>query len=330
MKTQSILSVAAFGLVTLILGSGLQAIELKPTTLEQELHQIRFEGVTAQLQSSSRFDAQMEPGLDDLEAPSKPGETIKRKSPLKAFLLSAILPGAGQFYNGGKIKPAVFLGIEVGSLLMRFKKEGEADDATDAYKAFNDEHWGMPKFLDLRNPGDTVPSINAYTQYLYWAYGVYDDNDSAAASLTHHLPDTKTQQYYEMTGKYDQFAWGWDDAVRPKGGPGLRDFYIDSCTSDGDLLRITSIATAPYSLNRITYEGMRKKANDLYNTADTWLYVTIANHLISGFEAYISAKKHNREVAESDLEFSRINMDVSLKSYHTVRDTPYVKLSYKF
>jgi len=92
-----------------------------------------------------------------------------------------------------------------------------------------------------------------------------------------------------MTGKYDQFAWGWDDAVR--GGLGLQDFYIDSCTSDGDLLRITSVATAPSSQHRLTYEGMRKKANDLYNTADTWLYVTIANHLISGFEAYISAKK---------------------------------------
>jgi len=35
-------------------------------------------------------------------------------------------------------------------------------------------------------------------------------------------------------------------------------------------------------------------------------------------------------VAESDLEFSRINMDVSLRSFHAVRDTPYMKLSYKF
>ncbi len=303
--------------------SGVSAIELKQSALEQEFHQVRFEGVTSALKSSSSgFAAAGEEGIGDPGASDQTDKTLKPKSPAKAFLFSAILPGAGQFYNGNRIKSGVFLGFEAASWILHFKANSNGDKATTDFQNYNQVHWSAYAFQDLTSPGD---SLTRYGQYLYWAYGV--TTDDTLSGLTHHLPKTRTQQYYEMTGKYDQFAWGWDDATRDS--LSLQQYYIDSCTTGSDL-RISTGNSVPISAHRIVYEGKRKRANDYYSTADTWLIVTIANHLISGFEAYISAKKHNRSIAESDLEFSRVDVNVSLKSYHAFRDTPYLKMSYKF
>ncbi len=41
-----------------------------------------------------------------------------------------------------------------------------------------------------------------------------DKNDTW---VTHSLPSTKTQQYYEMVGKYLQFVYGWKDIVEYTG-----------------------------------------------------------------------------------------------------------------
>jgi hypothetical protein len=45
--------------------------------------------------------------------------------------------------------------------------------------------------------------------------------------LSHHLPDTKTEQYYEMIGKYDQFRWGWDDYSDYDKGSVHREEYLE-------------------------------------------------------------------------------------------------------
>ncbi|MEW5795471.1 MAG: hypothetical protein AB1772_03835, partial [Candidatus Zixiibacteriota bacterium] len=186
-------------------------------------------------------------------------------------------------------------------------------DATDAYKAFNHEHW----------------SRDVYEQkYLWWAYGATDDDSITAREISHHLPDERTQQYYEMTGKYNQFAWGWDDARRS--GLDIDQFFQDSVLINGGTSgRILDEATTPRSANRLQYETMRDDANKKYDKGRTMTYLAILNHVVSGFEAFFSAKKHNREQGGSSV-FSDIDVDLSLKSYHSRRDTPYVKLSYKF
>lgn len=126
-----------------------------------------------------------------------------------------------------------------------------------------------------------------------------------------------------MTGKYNQFAWGWDDATRD--GKNLTDYFI----AFPNQLRVVNDATAPISAHRFTYEGMRADANKKYDKARTFTYVAIFNHVVSAFEAMFSAKRHNSRGGE-DSEFSSVDVKVSVKSYHARRDTPYVKLSYKF
>jgi TM2 domain-containing membrane protein YozV len=57
-------------------------------------------------------------------------DTLKRKdvflrSPTKAALMSAIIPGLGQFYNGRKIKGLILGGLSLASLTYTFIKYSE-------------------------------------------------------------------------------------------------------------------------------------------------------------------------------------------------------------
>ena len=293
----------AVGMVVLSAGYG-YSVDLPPSFFEQDRQRIRYSSFVSMTEPAGTLFADAQASDVDQAFESKP---IKRKSPFKAFALSAILPGAGQFYCGSRIKPLLYLGAEAAAWGFQFKYRSDGDDATDAYHEFNHEHW----------------SRTDYEKYLSLAYDVADDELVTAREVSHHLPDDLTQQYYEMTGKYNQFAWGWDDAVL--NGNSLDDYIVVDTIPP-----IAGDSTTPYSARRFVYEGMRDDANNKYNRADKMIIVALINRLVSGFEAFFSARKINRRIVGGTSAFSLIDVDVSLKSYHSRRDTPYMKLSYKF
>ena len=126
-----------------------------------------------------------------------------------------------------------------------------------------------------------------------------------------------------MTGKYNQFAWGWDDA-------NYEGNYLEDYSQINPPPTITSEELAPVSARRVIYEGMRHNANLKYDQARKMVALAIVNHLVSGFEALFAARRHNDQVGSEDAIFARLDMHASLKSYSTKRDTPFVQLSYKF
>ncbi len=90
-------------------------------------------------------------------------------------------------------------------------------DLSECYE-FADAHW----------------SKDEYTQWLIDSLGItsdtmryFDPVKQEWTYLTHHLPDTKTQQYYEMIGEYDQFRWGWDDYWDAKKTSENRNTYLE-------------------------------------------------------------------------------------------------------
>lgn len=204
---------------------------------------------------------------------------LKKRSPVKAFVLSAIIPGAGQIYNGSKWKAAAFLGAEALFWAGHISYHSRGDDKTSEFETFAYAHW----------------SENRYEDFLARNFSHSDgtpvrDDDSALGPdgklyFGHHLPEVNTdQQYLEMIGKYNQFVFGWDD--------------VD--TLETPYTPITNYTSA-YSANRLKYEDMRHDANSMYDRATTALFIVMANHLISGFEAAFSAKKHNKAIiAEVD------------------------------
>ncbi|MBE9479092.1 MAG: hypothetical protein IMY80_03930, partial [Chloroflexi bacterium] len=201
-----------------------------------------------------------------------------------------------------------FLSAEVASWIFYFKWHGQGDDLTDEYEQFNRDHWYRERYED---------------KFLLWTYGVADDDSiKGEEGITEHLPDEDNQQYYEMTGKYDQFAWGWDDAVRNDSTL----YHYDSSNSPGPCID----DGVPSSENRDTYEGMRDNANKRYDRATRMIFVSIANRLISAFEAYFVTKSRNNKIKRDTWDLTRLKVRTSLKSYHSYGDTPFVTFAYRF
>jgi len=230
-----------------------------------DLARIQGEGL-ALLQSPTSTDR---PPSLDLGQSSEDREKYKtRKSPFKAFLYSMVIPGTGQLYTGSKLKAAVFLGIEALTLSGYVVYHGKGNDKTTEFEDFANLHWSEDRysyFLTRNWPDSDGDDDNVFDT---WGNSVF----------THHLPDSPTQQYYEMIGKYDQFVFGWDDVD------------IDSSQWIYDNLGDAN------SANRLLYEDMRHEANKMFDRSTAALIATMVNHMISGVEAALAARNHNKKV----------------------------------
>jgi hypothetical protein len=293
------------GLVLVLAGSGVSAVELEASAFQLEAERIEY--------AYTSGDSELWASADDLDGDetTAPAGEIKPKSPFKAFILSAAVPGLGQWYNGNKIRSFVYFGAEIATWVLHFKWKADSDDITAQFEAYNREHWSRTAYED---------------QYLLWTYGYNDDEDIPATGnpeISHHLPDDMTQQYYEMTGKYDQFSWGWDDAQLTDGST-LADF--DETNPPPRAVP----PNVPHSDNRLYYEGLRNDANNKYDNANKMIIVSIVNRLISGFEAYLTARSHNNNLGRGSSSFSRVKVRARLLSVYEPSDTPALQFTYKF
>jgi len=169
------------------------------------------------------------------------------KSYAVAIILSAIMPGAGEVYLGSPVKGAVFAGIDVISWISYTKLNNQGDDIKVEFRAFADEHWSR-----------TLHKI--WVEEWRATHGGQDPPGS-----THTLPESNTQQYYEMIGKYDQFLHGWDDY----------DSQIDQ------------------SQRRLDYEWRRNDSNVKYKRALYFAMIAMTNRVISLIDTIWGVKKHN-------------------------------------
>ena len=235
-------------------------------------------------------------------------EIGEKKSPALAFGLSLVLPGAGQYYNKNYWRTALYSGIEILSWTMVAVYNGKGDDADSRFRQFADTHWdeviywakvyqlaanqtesgGYPDLplygWDVNGPSSVgvLPdwiTNGFYNEYLIdFALRNYlrEIETTVAIGFTHFLPATKTQQYYEMIGKYSvQFGNAWDDAD-------FNEFY------NGYIDKITP--------NNKEYYDMRNLSNDYYDIAGNWLSVILINHLVSAMDGLLTAKSNNRKI----------------------------------
>jgi hypothetical protein len=236
----------------------------------------------------------------DLDVGPRVGQIYEfdTKSPRQAFLYSLVVPGLGQLYAGSKIKAALFFVADVALWGGYFSYRSSGHTKEDEFRAYADAHWSDGPYWD---------SMLAVRNILKWHDADY---------FPHHLPyeitpagDTvanKNLEYYENVGKYDQFVWGWDD-----------------------LAQISSSAPEPednyQSQHRLVYVVMREDANKQFDRARAMAFVSIANHLISAFDAALSARRHNRMTEQAQ----KIDFDVKLATYNH-NAMPWVNVAYRF
>ena len=204
------------------------------------------------------------------------------KSPGRAFLLSAIVPGAGEFYAGAYWRGLIFSGVEVMSWIMRNQYEKKGDRIERQYKRYADEHWDLKDWYVNSNSitglsgqhGSNFGSHHIWVEYNDIEYQANVDSLPVGWEMfliNGEISPIKTHEYYENIGKYDQFASGWDD--------------FDSTTD-------TTVLMSPF---RDKYLTERYECNQALKMATNFVTAIMFNHLLSAFDAIIAAKGYSSE-----------------------------------
>jgi len=216
------------------------------------------------------------------------------KSTKRGFILSLLLPGAGEFYADSKIKAGIFLGLEALFWTGYLSYHGKAEKKEDEYIDFANLYWSKDTFRDSLL---SIYEWDIYDSTIPTGKTLRNESRNDSVVIVEHLPDTKTQQYYEMVGKYDQFRYGWDDY-------------------DPQNFRTP---------HRSLYLTMRDDSNKLFDKARYSLIAIIGNHILSGFDAVWSVKRYNKKADR----FSQFNLKFRLVQ-HDQKPIPAVFLTYKF
>jgi len=195
---------------------------------------------------------------------------FQSKSPTKAFLFSAIIPGTGEIYAGAK-RGYIQIIAEVGFIAAAIITNRQAEGMRDDYNAkvrehvkFDSENFNCKEFscsFDTWNHEDYEHA----TMYDNW-HNVYTESDGKPL---------------ERVG-----AFYWEDRENVK---------------DEDRQR------NPDSQNREEALKLREDSNDRFQISKTFIGLIIANHIISAIDARIMAKIYNeRQKRDQNLSFRMI------------------------
>ena len=210
----------------------------------------------------------------------------EKKSALRAALYSAVIPGSGQYYAGSTWKAILFAGIEVASWTAYFVYTGKGENEEVRVESFADTHWSERKYWSKLYYEAGRQEISNLPLYAVDENNILVDYDAdvvnnlrfleEALGHSHKLPETKTQQYYEMIYKYlTQFGNGWDDA----------NFYEEYYGNSNKL-----------TTNMFTYRDMRNSMNDFYDAASIATNIVLVNHVLSALDAAWTTSNYNRQI----------------------------------
>ena len=258
------------------------------------------------------------------------GSNVQRKSPRKAFFLSALLPGLGETYVGAK-RGIIMMGIEAFAWYYYTTNTKKGKDIEDDYQLFADTYWHYTDELDSNGEQldinywkwvQAIFDITGKPSKLdpYSDYAIINKQLEEAVNHTkspirgysiHHLPATKTQQYYEMIGKYPQFVYGWEDiddyeiVTDPETGEESRVYLNPTIVKeDGSIKYDENIRNIKSDL-RTEYEDMRDESNQKLKQGQRGVHLMILNRVISSIQAARLAYLHNKKI---DSELSQINI----------------------
>lgn len=242
---------------------------------------------------------------------------FKNKSIKRGFLYSLVVPGAGEFYAGSKIKAILFFGLEAGFWTGYFSYHKKGKNKEKEFLNFADAHWNVQAYSEsllTRYAGYTENQVeypglkrDPVTQLVIDIPGTYYHSKTDSIVISHSIhpqagqPIDKNQQYYEEIGKYDQFRFGWSD---------YPDYYAVSA--------LTAL--------RNDYLNMRRDSNSLLNKANRFVMFSLANHLLSAFDAALSVRSHNRKGDK----FSQVDLKLRLAEYNDNEIIPKFTVSTKF
>ena len=167
------------------------------------------------------------------------------KRPGRSFMSSAVLPGAGQYYNGSTKKAMGFFVAEIALWWGYATLQGNANDKVVDYKTFAEENWSYDAWILSggleQEGGDNI------------------DTSSTGSPIMNNA-------YYENIGKYNKFNEGWVDAVPGKTDTVNRLAYRNLQQDANDLFSWATTVASTVMMNHILSAAeavyTAKKLND--------------------------------------------------------------------
>lgn len=252
---------------------------------------------------------------------ASPVEEKDRSIPL-AFVMSAVLPGSGQAYNGSWVKTAGFVAAEIAIAAGYITSYNRGDQARDYYQQYAHQYWHPTKYgrwlndfkdylteINPTRPIDVpyveIPTGIDFTRPASWSAAdeqrvrsffeamhqlesaVY--HASTGASFAHRIPFFGDQQYYELIGKYFHFAVGWEDYPEwIRNGEFLPTIDPELQDAEGNYVNVSD--------RYWEYRDDHQRANDHFRRASWISTLFIVNHLVSAIDAAVFAKLHNDRI----------------------------------
>lgn len=202
------------------------------------------------------------------------------KLPKRALFFSALIPGAGELYAKSYLKAAGFFAVEVAAWTFYGVYNQKGKDKEDEFQAYADEKWDPKKWYNWYiNVDSTKRDLMTHASHMQELVLPFIQGEGDV---------NKTQQYYEMIGKYAEFVVGWEGTRNDVA-------YEDLIQYRGNEVPIAD-----------DYMKMRAKSNDLFQQARTGTTIAMLNHLLSAIDAAWTAKIHNNRLLEAKLEVNQI------------------------
>ncbi|MBN1981302.1 MAG: hypothetical protein JW795_07220 [Chitinivibrionales bacterium] len=244
------------------------------------------------------------------------------RSPKKALFLSLLLPGLGQAYAKNTWKSALYGLVDVGLIAFSVKKSYDGNQKRKDADRFAITHYSNDKFLTYysnlyqvvkasikADPTKNIDSITVNSMRLILGY------DRSEIELTPNISE------FYARAKDSIFVQGWDDCVPffDQDGFHLSDSaqfaftpYKDS-TWWIDIRRPGSSAllyqhVLGFSQNRQSYNEMMNLSNRYYRQSLIFMFVLLANHIVSAADAYITARAYNFELLEKQSMLRHLNL----------------------
>ena len=202
------------------------------------------------------------------------GASWSRRNTAVAILASAILPGMGELYcyrtsrdSWTLARVPAFLAVEGYLWYSYVDNRNIGKDFKRDYEAYADAHWSLDRFLEDHPWCAGVGGCDSWEDY--------NDNAKNDYNYFFYTPrELDREEYYENIGKYNAFAFGWDDAA-----PYVPDNY------------------RYWTPHRTYYVSLRNASDDYLLKADRRLMGLIVNRVVSmldtGWLAYRISKGQN-------------------------------------
>ena len=214
-------------------------------------------------------------GEGETPVSKEPVKRVKKEggtSPGKAFLYSLLVPGLGEIMNGSTLRGAFFMGIEAVGLGLYFNWNKKGKDIEKEFRQVADEKWSPENYLAWRS--STISRNSSITHALPCSSYVesYVDSLKVGKRYWGSCAGSEIQQYYELIGKYDQYASGWTDLVNAETGNLAENTRVDSVENY-------------LSKTRLDYEIQRDDSNRFLKRASAVTGLILVNHVISAIDA---------------------------------------------